>query len=383
MGALVAAVLALATAPAAFGAGTIDGISDQNVPYWNGLFWHGGAPVSPFGQFLAARAAGTAPGAQLHYARYVVAYDVMCDPSGPAFATFQAWLADVQQLGLQPVVGFWYGDFDGNRCPTLPKIPTTVAQYNGATAVAGFLAQFPSVRIVEPWNEPNDGSGPDVPAARAAAFWLAAHADCQPAGCPTVLGGDFSDAQTNLGSYEQKYVAALGGVDPIDWAIHPYHSTNYQTTAPLTTFDSELPSPTADRVWYTEVGAFYCTPKDNLKTGFTDTTLQQMQDARARYLVGTLMAPPFAPVHVFYYEFMYKNNIPGPCATDDSALFAPTSTAPPLSFGPRLAAQEILPAALAPPPVPSKAPPPPSNAIPFSGEPSWTVWADARTVPAG
>jgi hypothetical protein len=379
VGALVAALIALATAPAALGAATIDGISDQNVPYWNGDFWHGGAPVSSFGQFLAASAAGTAPTAQLRYARYVVAYDVMCDPAGPAFATFQAWLADVEQLGLQPVVGFWYGDFDGNRCPSLPKIPTSVAQYDGASGVAGFLARFPSVRIVEPWNEPNDGRGPDVPAATAAAFWLAAHGDCQPAGCPTVLGGDFSDAKPNLASYERRYIAALGGVDPVDWAIHPYRSTNYHTTAPLDTFDSGLPSPASDRVWYTEVGAFYCTPKDNPRTGFGDGTLERMQAASARYLVGTLMAPPFAPVHVFYYEFMYKDNVPGPCATDDTALFAPTAANPPLTWGPRSAANEILAAALAPPPPPSPAR---STAVPFAGEPTWTVWSDARTVPA-
>ena len=28
------------------------------------------------------------------------------------------------------------------------------------------------------------------------------------------------------------------------------------------------------------------------------------------------MAPPFAPVHVFYYEFMYKDDLPGPCVTE-------------------------------------------------------------------
>jgi hypothetical protein len=322
----------------------VDGISDQNIAYWNGDVWNGGPSPSSFGQFVTASLVD-APSAPLRYARYVVAYDVMCDQRGAAYGVFRTWLQDVQALGLTPVVAFWYGHFDGNSCATLPAVPASVAQYNDATAgVAAFLRGFPEVRVVEAWNEPNNGKGPDVPAARAAAFWGAARADCATGTCDTVIAGDFNDAQTNLVTYEQQYVAALGGVDPVDWGIHPYYAVNEHTDNTVTEFLSGLPNAAGDRMWYTEVGAYYCTPKQNTRTGFTAAQLQQGQEASAHYLVSTLMQYPFTPVHVFYYEFMYKNNLPGPCADRDSALYEPAAAGGSQYVG-RSAVQDILPLA--------------------------------------
>src|ERR1700689_4104711 len=76
-------VLAL-SARSALAAGTpyVDGISDQNMAYWNGENWHGGPPISPFGQYVQANLVDTSA-APLRFARYVVAYDLMCDPDGP------------------------------------------------------------------------------------------------------------------------------------------------------------------------------------------------------------------------------------------------------------------------------------------------------------
>ena len=355
---MAVAAIAAAGAATARAAGTpyVDGISDQNVPYWNGDFWHGGPPASAFGRLLQSELTRT-PGLRLRYARYVVAYDVMCDQTGPAFATFRAWLSDVESLGLVPDVAFWYGNFDGNRCPGLPLIPKTAAQYNGTAtggAVAALLALFPQIRTIEPWNEPNDGHGPDVQPATAAAFWLAAHADCGTSGCDAVIAGDFSDA-THLATYERAYIAALGGVDPGDWGIHPYHAVDALQTTPVTVFQGELPNPAGDRVWYTEVGAFYCTRKMNAATGFSAQQLTAYQQTRARYLVHTLMAPPLAPVHVFYYEFMFKNNAPGPCVTNDSALFEPAGPPGTPTFRIRPAEQDILPLVLSPPVAPTTA----------------------------
>jgi hypothetical protein len=345
----LAAALALAAAPAA-ATPYIDGISDQNVSYWNGDVWSGGPPASAFARFVATSLVGGVP-QPLRYARYVVAYDVTCDAAGPAFATFERWLADVQSLGLVPVVAFWYGEFDGNRCPVLPKIPTTVAQYNGA--VAAFLARFPRVATIEPWNEPNDGRGPDVSAETAAAFWLAvARTDCATRACDAVIAGDFNDAAPDLAVYERSYVAALAAAgataDATDWGVHPYAAVNRERPATLSTFEAGLPDRATDRVWYTEVGAYYCTPRANPQAGYGDAVLQGRQEQRARYLVETLMAPPFDPVHVFYYEFMYKDDVPGPCATDDSALYGPPDPGGPPGYTPRAAAATILPYAASP-----------------------------------
>jgi hypothetical protein len=340
--ALAGCVLAFAP-PGAFAAASyVDGISDQNIPRWNGGVWNGGPPRSPFARFLRT-ALIASPTAPLRYARYVVAYDVMCDPLGPDALDFRAWLADVRSLGLTPVVAFWYGSFHGNRCPGLPAVPRTVAQYNDpARGVAAFLRAFRTVTIVEAWNEPNDGSGPDVPAARAAGFWLAAGPiDCGAGVCDTVLAGDFSDAQSNLVAYEHAYVAALGGLDPLNWAVHPYKAVNDLETATVSRFEDGLPDRAADRVWYTEVGAYYCTPSD---AALAPAALAQRQDAAAHFLVATLMAPPFAPVHVFYYELMYRDNLPPACAVRDSSLFGLAGTPGSPLFAQRPAAADVLPA---------------------------------------
>jgi hypothetical protein len=370
--AAIVASLAYATAaPAA--TPSIDGISDQNLAYWNGDVWNGGPSPSPFGQFLTATLVD-GPAAPLKYARYVVAYDVMCDQSGPAYGVFRTWLTDVTSLGLIPVVAFWYGHFDGNACATLPAVPSTPAQYNDSTAgVGAFLRAFPQVRVVEAWNEPNTGRGPDVPAATAAAFWAAARGDCASGSCDTVIAGDFNDAQSNLVPYERQYVAALGGADPVDWGVHPYAAVNNHETATLSAFDAGLPNPALDRVWYTEVGAYYCTPKHNANTGSTTTQLQSVQEASAHYLVNTLMASPFSPVHVFYYEFMYKDNLAGPCADRDSALFEPAGTSASSAYQPRSAVQDILPAAaLAEGPVVAAG----AGRRVYYPIPNWQIWSD-------
>ena len=297
-------------------------------------------------------------------------------PPVPPSATFESWLADVLELGLEPVVALWYGDFDGNRCPSLPLLPTSATQYNGAAgggAVAAFLARFPAVTTIEPWNEPNDGRGPDVRPATAAAFWLeVAHTDCATRACDAVIAGDFNDAARDLVPYQRAYVAALGGADAVDWGIHPYAAVNHENPATLLEFDAGLPDPAADHVWYTEVGAYYCTPRANPQTGYSEAALQRRQEQRAHYLVDTLMAAPFAPVHVFYYEFTYKNDLPGPCATDDSALYSPPAPGAPLPYAPRAAVQDILPFAAPPVALPA---PRPGDSV-FYAEVDWQAWRD-------
>lgn len=366
----------LVGAPAA-GAATahVDGISDQNVAYWNGGAWDGGPATRPFAQLLKAAFVGS-PAAPLRYARYVVAYDVMCDPQGGAYAGFRAWLRDVEALGLTPVVAFWYGTFHGNACARLPPIPASAAAYNDAAGgVAAFLSAFPDVRIVEAWNEPNDGPGPDVAAATSASFWLAARGDCTAAPCDTVIAGDFTDAP-NVASYERRYVAALGGVDPLDWGIHPYDAVNEQQAATLSAFYGGLPDTSTDRVWYTEVAAYYCTPGENALNASTAEGLQQRQAAATHYLVSTLMASPFSPVHVFYYEFMYKDNLAAPCAVRDSALFAPAAGPGSPLFIPRLAARDILPFAHAAASAGAAAPRVSAPPSVDHADPYWQIWQD-------
>ena len=46
--------------------------------------------------------------------------------------------------------------------------------------------------------------------------------------------------------------------DPVDWGIHLYHAIKYESPQTLDEFRSLLPDPSADHVWFTELGAYYC-----------------------------------------------------------------------------------------------------------------------------
>jgi hypothetical protein len=138
--------------------------------------------------------------------------------------------------------------------------------------------------------------------------------------------------------YERRYERELEPRDPGNWGIHPYHAVKYMTTGTLAAFRGALPDPTTDRIWFTEVGAYYC------EQGTTYGEASQEQ--RARFLVETLM-PEFQPAHVFYYELAWRYDEPSPCNSqrDDTALYAARSTNGPLAarsaasviFGPEVA----------------------------------------------
>ena len=104
-----AAATAAATATA-----YVDGISDQNLPAWDGDF-----SGSYFGRLFSAVWVG---GGHIRLARYVAQWDLMSEPSDGADARgdyhekFEAWLSDVAQLGLVPEIGLT--SYDGSYPPS-------------------------------------------------------------------------------------------------------------------------------------------------------------------------------------------------------------------------------------------------------------------------
>ena len=82
-------------------------------------------------------------------ARYVTPYDVMSNHSANDLPRLRAWLAAAARDHVQPLVAFYHSD-------RTPKKMPSVAAYT--KAVKAFLKAFPSVRLLQPWNEANRGT---------------------------------------------------------------------------------------------------------------------------------------------------------------------------------------------------------------------------------
>jgi hypothetical protein len=310
-------------ARAAAASGGVDGISDQSLPAWIGP-----VPGGPLSALFRAPL-GAAAGSPITLARYVVQWNALTEPSAGADANgdyrerFEAWLADVRDLGLTPVLALT--SYDGVH-------PRSVGEYTASLQdlIAAALALGRPIAYVEPWNEPNNQGRED--AGTAAALANAAAALCAgPAAC-RVIAGDFED-QAGLPAYERAYERALTFA-PEAWGVHPYVSVKNRQPATLLSFKAALPGRGSNaEIWYTEIGAFYC--RHGRELG------QESQAAEASYLVNTLMRDPaVAPVHVLYYELMSTPRSAAPCAGggEDSGLYGPGGE-------PRAAAGVVFPTA--------------------------------------
>jgi hypothetical protein len=299
---VLAATLAVLSAQPAL-AGTVDGISDQSLPAWDGGF-----AASPLAAWIAELARD--PARRLRFARYVVQWDAMSEPSalpGPAGdyrERFESWLIDVRALGLQPVLALT--SYDRRR-------PATRGEY--ATALAALLTRARGlgrpIAYLEPWNEPNNqGAESALVAAEQA---NEAGPLCASDGC-TVIAGDLEDGPGML-TYEHQYEKALTFA-PVTWGMHPYRAIASRSLETVAAFRSALPARGhSATLWATEVGAFHCRNARELGDA--------SQAGEAAYIAGPL-AQAFG--HALYYGVEFADGLVAPCTLDgsaDSELFAP------------------------------------------------------------
>ncbi|HUN78369.1 MAG TPA: hypothetical protein VMU32_05580 [Solirubrobacteraceae bacterium] len=312
--------LALAVVPThARGAGaTVDGISDQSLPDWDGGF-----SGSSFAQLFRAQ---WVDAGRIRYARYVVQWNAMAPGHGGERAQLEAWLGDVAGLGLTPDLALT--SYDGVYPASSGEYALRLSQLLGR---ARRLAH--PIPYVEAWNEP-DNQGRE-PAAVAAGLADAAHALCAAGGygC-TVIAGDFEDGP-GLVAYERAYQRNLDFA-PAIWGVHPYLSVQDMSEAPYLRFLGNLPRQGAGaEVWITEVAARRCTDYGGLSRGYGEAG----QARRAAWLVDTLL-PNRSPANTFYYEFLLAGRRQPGCSVgepEDDALYEPPAP-PSLLDRPRAAA---------------------------------------------
>lgn len=279
----------------------IDGISDQNMPEWDGAF------ASSYFADLFER--DWVLDGHIRLARYVVQWNVI--EAGPAGSRvkFENWLRDVGELGLIPDVALT--SYDGSYPASAGDYEARLTEILRRAAALGEPARY-----VEAWNEPNN-QGHEPPAV-AAAFADAAQAACATYGC-SVVAGDLEDAP-GAGRYEREYEQDLHRAPSI-WGVHPYRSVQQMSTAPLGELTRYLPRGDATELWFTEVAARVCTDYG----GQLRVNGEDGQAARVRWLLDTLM--PYArPAHVFYYTFLLADRRVPSCTAgepEDEALYVP------------------------------------------------------------
>jgi hypothetical protein len=171
-------------------------------------------------------------------ARFVAPWDAIdTDP-----ARLDAWLTAAASAGVEPLMVF--NRALGSRCPDKPCELPDVAAYEAA--VRRFLARYPWVHVITPWNEPNHQSEPTSRNAEAAAAYYGAVRRACPA-C-TIVAGDVLDTD-NMLRWLGAYQAALPE-RPAVWGLHNYHDTTHLLADGLESFLHAV----AGEVWLTETG---------------------------------------------------------------------------------------------------------------------------------
>jgi hypothetical protein len=298
------------------GAPYVDGISDQSLPRWDPSF----AGAYSAGFFHDAWVAGLS--SHISLARYVVQWNVMFGAHPDYLSQLESWYRDVLAMGLTPDLSL--AGYDG-------VLPSSSTEYRAA--LRALLDRFPATVYVEAWDEPN--RTPGLSAGTAARYTKGAQSLCRDRAC-TVIAGNLLDS-ASMTAYEREYERALHPASLADWGIHPYLAVKTRNAASVLDFRSALPHAGAgERVWFTEVGAYRC------EGGARPERLgERAQALDASWLVNRLM-PATQPVHVFYYEVLFKDRRPPPCDRSDSdtALYAPTGGRGAVD-APRLAASYI------------------------------------------
>jgi hypothetical protein len=299
--ALALAIGLLHGAPTA-SAGTrdVDGISDQSLPAWDS---------SPADGSVADLFAAAWVG-QITLARYVVQWNAMAQASNGPSANgdyrerFEAWLQDVDSLGLAPVLAL----------TSYTRVhPAPAGEYRARLEqlLEEADAAGEPVGYVEAWNEPNNQG--DETAANAADMANWANSVCERLRCQVIVG-DLEDTPS-VTTYERAYIHALDFA-PAIWGIHPYYAVKAHDDATVLRFEQALPNHGAGaQLWFTEIGAYYCT-RGQVRG-------EARQAADASYLADTLI-PAIAPAHVFYYGLTAANGTEVPCTAsggDDTELY--------------------------------------------------------------
>jgi hypothetical protein len=197
------------------------GISDQNsLTFSNPLF-------APLG---------------MQYGRYVTPWDVMKDPTSYDAQQLDEWLTAARTAGVKPLVSFNHST--GDDCPRSPCHKPTAAQYR--KMFEAFMAKYPDVTTISPWNEANHMAQPTYKRPDLAALYY----HVVKKSCPTctVVAADALDI-SNIAEWLAAF--AKKAPDARLYGMHNYGDTNHFETDGIKTVLKTVKG----NIWLTETGA--------------------------------------------------------------------------------------------------------------------------------
>ena len=180
-------------------------------------------------------------------ARYFAPYDVATGKNAADRYSLEVWLNDAAAQGVQPLVAFYHNSSSPNK---LPSVKTY------AKDVKLFLAEFPQVKLLQPWNEVNRGNvrgrgGYHSPSAKQSArYYLALKKACR--SC-TIVGLDVLDSTSPSATirYINQFKHDVGKKNmPHIWGLHNYSDTNRFRDRGTRAVLADVPG----QVWLTETG---------------------------------------------------------------------------------------------------------------------------------
>jgi hypothetical protein len=198
------------------------------------------------------------------HARIVVAWDVV-KVGGYDLTRVQQYLSAAQADGVEPLVAFEHSRGDASHCNLKRNFSTSICRLPTAkqyeSAIKAFLAMFPSVKVIAPWNEANHFTQPTSRDPRAAARFtdIAAKA-CK--GCKVVVADmlDQADSATAkrptfnaTARYIRSFRKALKTKRTI-CGIHNYSDVNRFRTTGTSALTRALG---CKEYWLTETGGLY------------------------------------------------------------------------------------------------------------------------------
>ncbi len=198
-------------------------------------------------------------------ARVIVGYDVALQPGSAEFTRLQAYVAGATASGVEPLVSFQHTRGDTSRCDQkkfigkgICKLPSQKAY---ESAMKAFFTNFPTVKVVSPWNEINHFTQPTSRSAASAAKFTNTVAKL----CPTckIVVADILDqaddpaAKNPTFKATAKYVASFRKSLKVKRSICGIHNYSDVNRFRSTGTAAIIKALGCKEYWFTETGGLY------------------------------------------------------------------------------------------------------------------------------